>query len=186
VGCLISVIQIILAAAFVHSAGKTGRLKWTSLLALCALVSTITLEVTLSVQSGMADGGPGSVGLLNGLLALSIAMTDVVCGIFLIEHLAIPFVMAVAWSIASPVRAVARSIRRRAARPRPARPSRPAVARTQTKRGDGRGLIVALDSILRAVTLRNLEAAISRRLLRAAAKSRFGKAKEAVCPDSNS
>jgi hypothetical protein len=181
VGCLISLLQILLAAAFVHSASKTGRLKWTSAVALCGLLSTITLEVILSFRSGLIDGSLTWVAALNGLLALSMALTDVVCGIFLIEHLLIPFALTIAWTIASPFRAVARRVRRRQAKPKPTVQGQPSRALAQSKTRDRRLLINTLDEAFRTLTLRNYEAIVLRLLRKILKRFRVKKGKEQLC-----
>jgi hypothetical protein len=114
VGLLISLIQIIAAAAFVHSKRRSGTLNGASLSALSALLCMILLEVSLSVLSGIAEEGPAWIPALNGLLAMGLALTDSLCGVFVIEYLMVPLTLSIAWSLASPVRTLAKWTRLKA------------------------------------------------------------------------
>jgi hypothetical protein len=114
VGCLISLIQVVAAAAFAHALSRKERFTWPSIAALGAWLMMMTVEVMLSFLSGLSAGGALWAAVLNGLLAGGLALTDSLFGIYIFEHLAIPLALAIAWSIATPIRALVKVARARA------------------------------------------------------------------------
>lgn len=182
VGCLISLIQIVSAAAF---ANQQGRFAWPKLAALGAWLLMMTVEVALSVYSGLANDGLVHLAFLNGVLAGGLALADSLIGLYCIEYFAIPLALAVGWTLALPFRALSTFVRARAARYaiRPKAPTKP-KPQSQPKMRVVSSIVGALDPVFRP--LRDLDAAVYRLLRRRITKNHPDKeAKgELVCANS--
>jgi hypothetical protein len=111
VGCLISVIQVVAAAAY---ANQKEKFSWPKSAALGAWSLMMAVEVVLSVYAGLSNGGAVTVAILNGGLAAGLALADSLFGLYIIEHFAIPLVLALAWTLALPIRVPLKFVRAQA------------------------------------------------------------------------
>lgn len=108
IGALISTVQMIAASA-AHLAWHARPRLWLVFTpAVTVLLSLVSYEVGASIGRGMYLGGGLWNALLSGALALGTAMAEVVVGIVLIDTCLLPLLLAVLWSLATPIRALAR------------------------------------------------------------------------------
>jgi hypothetical protein len=118
IGALISLAQMITASAIYLVQQERQRCWQLLTLALIALPSLMAYEVGASGWRGQLLEGGAWNGALSSLLALGIAATEAVVGIFLIDRFLIPLLLAGLWSLALPFRGIARWWERRQSQPR--------------------------------------------------------------------
>jgi hypothetical protein len=125
-GALISVAQMITGSVLYHT-WREEHQRWPVLaLALIALPCLVGFEVGASVYRGWIVTGDVYNAGLSGLLASGIATSEVIMGIFVIDRFLAPVLLAIVWTVATPVHALAQWWARR----RAARQARPPSAHT--------------------------------------------------------
>jgi len=125
VGALISIGQMIAASAMHLAWRERHTLQVIFGFALAALLSLITYEVGAAFYRGLVVDGSLANARLSGVFAFGLATLEAAAGIFVIDYFFLPWLLAVLWSIAIPVRAIAhRWARRQGVQARTLRPQR--------------------------------------------------------------
>ena len=99
-GVLISLAEMISASAYHLEADDRHSLVRQS--ALVALVSLVGFEVGTAVARGWLMGGPENA-IFSGLFALGIAASAIAVGILVFDRCLVPLLLAMVWSISSPL-----------------------------------------------------------------------------------